>query len=296
MLLLAFLAACVPEEGVETGPSDPGETGDSGENVDEGPAPGELVDPSGGSCPDFTANKVEMVSAELDREALVYLPEGDPTDAPVLFVWHPLGGDARYMARALDLEDYAVETGSVVIVPEASGKFPFEWDFAGDGAEDLAFYDDLRSCVVTELDVDVRRVGVTGFSAGALWTTFLGIHRGDTLASLLAFSGGTQPMVAYETPAMTFPALLTEGGEGDTYGSGGASVSFHDATFAFAEQLTADGHLVTVCSHTRGHDLPPDADTILREWPAAHRYGQPSPFADGDLSALPDICTLYTAE
>jgi len=46
----------------------------------------------------------------------------------------------------------------------------------------------------------------------------------------------------------------------------------------------------------RGHDLPPDADVMLREWPLAHRYGEPSPFAEGDLSALPDICALYTGE
>jgi len=293
MIPLLTVLACLPIEPDETGA--PAVAG-SGDPAEAGPAPAELVEPSAGSCPDFGGDRVELVSGGLDREALVYLPGGETADAPVLFVWHPYGGDARYMARALGLEDYAAETGTVVIVPEASGKFPFEWDFSGDGAEDLALYDDLRSCVVTELGVDVRRVGVTGFSAGALWTTFLGIHRGDTLASLLAFSGGTGGMVRYSTPAMTFPALLTEGGEGDTFGSGGAMVSFHDATFAFAEELSVDGHLVTVCSHTRGHDLPPDADVILREWPLAHRYGEPSPFAEGDLSALPDICALYTGE
>jgi poly(3-hydroxybutyrate) depolymerase len=294
-MILFLLFACAPStDSLDSAAG--ADLEDTGGAADSGPTPADLVEPSAGSCPDFSKQKLVFVSGGLDREALVYLPDGEMADAPVLFVWHPLGGDARYMARVLDLEDYATENGAIVVIPEASGKFAFEWDFAGDGKEDLVLFDDLRSCVVSELGADVRRISTTGFSAGALWATYLGIHRGDTLASLLTFSGGTGSMVRYAPPAMGFPALLTEGGEGDVYGTGGASVSFHDATWQFAEELHADEHFVTVCSHTRGHDLPPDADIILREWPLAHRYGQPSPFAEAGIGALPDICAVYTGE
>ena len=291
-MLTLFLLACAPET------LDASDTRDSAAEEEESvPQPAPLTEPTDGACPDFgDGGRVKFTSMDLERTALVYFPVDPSEPPPILFVWHPLGGNAQYMNSTLSLKDYAEENETIVIAPDSSGKFPFEFDFVGGGEEDLALYDDLRSCAVSELGGDIARVHTMGFSAGALWASFLGIHRGDTLASIMPWSGGTGSVVDYATPAGPFAALLTYGGESDTFDAGMAVVHFDEATLEFAASLIADGHFVVTCNHGGGHDYPPQPDTFLREWPLPHRYGAASPFADGDFSVFPDICTVFTGE
>ena len=54
-----------------------------------------------------------------------------------------------------------------------------------------ALFDDLRSCVASELGGDLSHLTSFGFSGGALWNALLLMERSDTLASMVSASGGT---------------------------------------------------------------------------------------------------------
>jgi hypothetical protein len=110
----------------------------------------------------------------------------------------------------------------------------------------------------------------------------------------MTWSGGTGDVVKYETPAGDFPALLVYGGESDTYTAGSYTLHFDEATMAFAEQLYGDGHFVGLCNHEGGHNFPPDPQGMMTDWLLPHVYGEPSPYADSDLTEIEDFCSVYT--
>lgn len=254
-----------------------------------------LADVSAGGCPsDFAeGGTITMTSNDVERTVKVIVPESGAEGAPVVFVWHPLGGTARMMVQYLGLNTLADEQGVVFVVPDAVEGNLFEWDFWNGDDNDVTLYDDLRTCLSTEMGVDLSRVSTTGMSAGGLWSSWLGVHRGDTLSTVLAMSGGADPVWEYETPASQFPALLMYGGESDTWGGGGIEVDFREATLNYAAELYADGHFVVLCNHDGGHTIPPEGMDVSGAWLPVHRFGEPSPFADGDLSELPDYCAVY---
>lgn len=293
-MLTALLIACTPPPQTDSSTAD--ENTDSGGDVTlpEGMAP--LATVTDTTCPDLSSTgMITFTSLELERTAYVWFPEEKPANMPVVFIYHALGGTARQLNNYFDLKNWAQENNAIVVVPQSHSSNPFEWGFlnVADGAEDLALFDDLRTCLVNDLSADPARFSANGMSAGGLWTTFLSIHRGDTLAAVMPFSGGTGSVVSYETPAYAFPTLLAYGGETDTYNAGTAYVDFMDATLDFAESLAADGHFVVACNHNAGHTYPPTAMDLTRDWLVPHTFGEASPYANGDLSAFPEYCFVY---
>jgi poly(3-hydroxybutyrate) depolymerase len=250
---------------------------------------------SAGACPEDFADggTITLTSNGVERTVKIIVPESGTQDAPVVFVWHPLGGTARMMVQYLGLNTLADEHGVVFVVPDSVEGNLFEWDFWNGDDNDVTLYDDLRTCLSTEMGVDLARVSTTGMSAGGLWSSWLGVHRGDTLSTVLAMSGGADPVWEYETPASRFPALLMYGGEIDTWGGGGIEVDFAEATLNYAAELHADGHFVVLCDHGGGHTIPPEGMDVSAAWLPIHAYGEASPYADGDLSGLPDYCAVY---
>lgn len=234
------------------------------------------------SCPDLSASTWATFSS--GRTARVYVPSGGAESPPLLFLWHYLGGTSDDMAWLFDAQGMADQHGAVVIAPDASADNIFEWDFWNGETDDLNFYDELRACAAQELEVDLRRVYASGVSAGALWTTQLSLDRGDTLAAVLPFSGGT--FFGYNSPTYAFPALLMWGGDSDTYGLSGVwKVDFQELTQEYSEGLQEDGHFVVHCNHEMGHTVPGDGPAILEDWLFPHTFGYPSPFQGSDPSS-----------
>jgi poly(3-hydroxybutyrate) depolymerase len=247
------------------------------EPTPEPPAP--LVEPSAGHCPDFDeAGEVEFVSDGVDRRALVYWPEGGSEDAPVVFFWHALGTTPEYWWTNFDL-DALVEAGFIVVLPASSGQEVFEWDWNAGGI-DATLYDDLRTCVVRELGADPRRITVAGFSAGAIWTSWLTMHRADTVATSFVMSGGLAPGLTWEDPARSLPVFLMSGGPTDTYGP----MSFESTMDAFQDELRGVGSFAVRCKHNYGHTPGPGALDMLERWAWRHSYPEPSPWESGDQS------------
>lgn len=271
--LLVLLAACGEE--------------DATENLLQPAVPGQ---PSG-TCPNLSENGLHSFESNgLERRVQVFLPSEMGPGKPVIFVWHPLGDSGNGLSRYLGMEDMADDEDTIVIVPRSGGNI-MEWGFLNGGEDDLALFDDVLACLHQEHEVDLRRVYATGFSAGGLWTTFLSIHRSDSLAASLIFSGGTEPIIDYDELDYKLPVLQAWGGPTDTWGIEGLfNVEFEATTLAFEEELVDDGHTVVSCDHGLAHSLPDEARDMVRTWLFSHTYGEPSPFAEGELEGFPAFC------
>ncbi len=266
---------------------------------EEDPTPEEVVpDPpagltelSDGECPDLSEPGTSTFSsAGLQREVTVLFPD-EPEGLPVVFFWHALGTPAAQWIGWMDLNGLAED--AIVVVPSSRDSEPFEWDWVDGESADGPLYDDLRTCVIDELGGDIDRVMAAGFSAGAVWTTWLAMHRGDTLATIFAMSGGTVVNLPYVTPAQDLPAFLMSGGETDVWPNQQFPVAdFETATQEFSESLIADGHFVVQCRHDGGHTTGPGSRDMMEDWLFAHAYDIPSPWATGEESAddFEDYC------
>lgn len=274
-----------------------GNGGDSDTDVPAVPQPRALAELSSGACPDLSMAGVQhFTSNGKDREVRVYFPDATTENLPVVFAWHWLGGNAQQMTQALHLDSYASTHDVIIVVPQALSTNPFEWNFVAgesEAADDLALFDDMRTCLSRDRNVDLRRIYSTGMSAGGLWTTFLSIHRGDALASVMVMSGGTDPIVQYAPPAgEKFPALLMWGGDSDVLTGGGFDLDFQAMTLAFSSELRADDHFVVHCNHGMGHTIPPDGMDVAEAWLFPHVYGEPSPWIGKDPTELAPYCSL----
>ena len=241
---------------------------------------GDVVAPPNDPCADPSTCLYEgdnaFTSNGQSRDVQVRLP-ADPVGAPVVFVWHFLGGSPNEMLDWMGT-DRLTAHGYIVIAP-ASRQLPnTEWLLLGSPEDnpDVALFDELLSRVTAQYGVDRGHVYATGFSAGGLFTTYLTMNRAEVLAATAPFSGGA-PESSYTAPSTELPVMITWGGPGDSYGG----FSFADASQAFAEALFADGHEVIECEHSSGHWLPSNAQ--------AHVVS----FFD-DASVVPAGCTLVT--
>lgn len=289
LLLSLFLLATACTE-PEPDPQDEEPTPEAEPDPDP-PAP--LAELSEGECPDLSAPGTStFLSAGLQREVTVLFPD-EPEGLPVIFFWHALGTTAAQWIAWFDLEEFAED--AIVVVPSSRETEPFEWDWVAGEEADGPLYDDLRTCVVQELGGDIDRVIATGFSAGAVWTTWLAMHRGDTLATIFAMSGGTVVNLPYEPPAQSMPVFVMSGGETDVWPNQQFPVAdFETATQEFSESLIAAGHFVVQCRHDGGHQPGPGAQGMMEDWVFGHRYDVESPWADGTESVddFEDYCFL----
>lgn len=285
--MLSLILACVG-----------GDTAPTGDDTDTTVTEPEHLAPEpaayDGACPDISGTSFTIESAGQSRDLLIRLPD-DPVGAPVLFIWHPLGGTASYAIQAFGMDDLA-DQGWVIIAPETAkgnNKPAFEWGFLGTdemATADLAVYDDTLACLYEQHDIDLDRVYTSGFSAGGLWASYLAVHRSESLAAVAPYSGGAGELVDYATPEHTLPTMLVWGGTGDTW----QGISFNDANVAMSSALQDDGHFVIECNHGSGHTAAPSWTDWTAEFFLDHPYGtDPSPYLDGGLpGSFPAWCEI----
>jgi hypothetical protein len=261
------------------------------------PQPAPLVEPSG-ACPDLsTPGEKTIMSGGQERSFQILTPKEVKPGMPLLFVWHGLGPEtpdpAQIFIDGFDLEALARAKDAIIIVPRA---LPFDlagfavllWGILDNEQPDLTLFDDLRTCTSRALDVDLGRVYSWGFSGGGLWSSFLMMHRADSLAAAAAASGGSDITVLaadymqFKTPASDLPMLLAAGGDEDRWPSPLLTIiDFEAATDALQSGMRAAGKPVVRCTHDTGHNVPSDLWTQTKQWLFNHRFGEPSPYVDG---------------
>jgi poly(3-hydroxybutyrate) depolymerase len=278
LFLLVLTAGCVTDETVPGGD----DTDDTGVAVQPMPFPGAPLAAISGTCPDVSGSGVSSVDSGADTyDVMVKIPASGGEGKPVLFFWHGLGGSAQLFDLWLDFQTFADDHDMIVVVPDSLDPNLNTWTL--EEGRDMVLFDDLRSCLAQDLDIDLNRVYATGFSFGGLFTTALTMDRADSLAATLPMSGGTSNLwFPYRSPAQGLPVLVMWGGSSDTFGSGFSEVRFEEMSLDFSANLQDDGHLVHHCDHGLGHDVPSEWDDIVGSWFGSHTYGSEGPVDDAD--------------
>lgn len=290
-MIQLLLLACLSE------PASSDSVGGGEDTADSASMPPLPPDYSGGTCPDFSGDEVSFESLGVERKVLMLWPE-EPQGAPVVFAWHWLDANTPAQDKAEQAITYMElsklqDQGYIVVVPTSHEDQPLEWGYfqEADDSMDLALFDDTLSCLNAQYEIDRRRVYSTGFSAGALFTTRLGMKRAQYLAAIAPLSGGTEPFQPYLTPERQIPVMATWGGPQDLF----LTLSFEEATEELREKLTEDGHFVALCEHAGGHTLPSVRLDHVRYFFGTHSYGEPSPWAEGLPDDLWGSCFLPEA-
>ncbi len=303
-----FLACAAPD--TESASSVNDTAHDSGE-VEEGPQPAPLAALSSGECPSLEASGTSsFLSSGVERSVTVIVPSTPAADMPLYFFFHGLDDPSATdhpgasWSSQLDVQSLADDTGTVWVFADSpiQNMYGYEfylWNLETTGNLDLVLYDDLRSCVAENLDVDLSRASAMGFSGGALFTTLLLAHRADTLATVVQLSGGadlTVPtfdelLALYAEPATDLPVLLTTGGEADVWPNESLKiVDFYAASDTLQGYLLDDGHYVVRCNDEKGHSVNRADWDLGVSWLLAHSFGGASPFASAGLGDDADWC------
>jgi predicted esterase len=315
LLALACGSSTEGDTSAKSGADDTGSSDTAGDSSSGSGVAG-LAALSSDDCPDLsTSGTTSFVSSGRDRTVTAVVPSTVEENMPIVFFFHGLldastSSPSAMMASGLSLQSYADQLGLIFVLPESDlmsvGGFSFYmWTVDTTDGEDIILYDDLRTCASDQLGIDLDRVSAMGFSGGGLFTTVVARDRGDTLASIVELSGGSDVTIPtftglfaeYDTPAYAMPALLMAGGANDVWPGGGVTlVDFSAATDKLQGQLNDDGHFVVRCEHTQGHYVPPSAVTDSWAWIEAHRFGEPSPFIASGIDVLTTGCDLVTGD
>ena len=241
-------------------------------------------------CPELVRGDNEFTSADLRRRVVVYFPEaGIEPGMPVQYLFHGRHQRAENMVERGDLQRIAEEQGIITVAPDSADRDGTAWVDTLD-SRDLALFDDVTRCLIEGYEADPDQIHVAGFSAGALFTTWLILTRSEQLASAITFSGGVDDaLFPYETPASPIPVLVVWGGENDTAQAGPTTVYFADLSRRLAGLLRDDGHVVGTCDHGNGHRVPGATPLLLETWSLSHTRAEPSPFP-ALASELPEYC------
>ncbi len=311
VVLFLMLTGCTPTTDDSAAPGDTSDTG----TEDTTPRAADLAELSSGECPDLSAtNTSTFLSSGDERTVTVVIPSAPSEAMPVVFFFHGLLDTTveptSYHADALQLQNEADESGTVFVLPQSRTMTEFGftfymWQVMDEDELDLVLYDDLRSCVAQELATDMNRLSAMGFSGGALFTTVIARERGDTLATIIEMSGGSDvefslasedPIAVYGTPANTMPALLFSGGDEDGWPQGFIMVDFQAATDNLEANLAADGHYAWRCRHDYGHTITTPEFNLAKAWALAHTFGLPSPYEGGTIADYSSWCAEVTTE
>jgi hypothetical protein len=317
-MLVSFLLltlACSTKGGGDTsalGIDDTGDRDGDGDGPGDDSETGQLAGLSDGECPDLTKSGTEVFSSSgSDRTVTTVIPSNFSPGMPLVFFFHGLldasmSSPSEYHVDILGLQTYADEMGVVIVLPESAimsvmGFSFYMWTVDVVDGEDIILYDDLRTCAVQQLEIDLDRIHAVGFSGGALFTTVVARDRGDTLASIVEMSGGSDLVLPtftdlfseYDTPAYAMPALLMTGGENDVWPNASFTlVDFVAATDNLQSQLVDDSHFVVRCDHGGGHTVTNDTLNVAWGWVEAHVFGEPSPFIDAGIEDFGSWCAV----
>ena len=241
-----------------------------------------------GECPTLEEGEHNFATALADRRVRIDLPD-DPVGAPVVFVWHWLGGTADQIMEYIEFEDLPADEGAIVIAPHSSGS-QFEWAFLSPPEDnlDLQLFEDLLGCAQQTWGVDMDRIYSTGMSAGGLWTSYLLLHEANWLAAAAPLSGGANA-ASYVQPVRRLPVLLTWGGEDDF----AVGYDFNAANITLSGLLQDDDHWVGECIHDDGHVPPDGAKDYVWQFFADHPMTiEDEPYADDVPSSFPSFCAV----
>ncbi len=277
-----------------------------GGGLEEQPPP--LSPYSGGQCPTLSEGDMVFTSGGESRSVRIFLPP-EPEGAGVLYMWHGMGDTVSNFSGAMQAQYVAESYGWIVVVPAVmpSDSFlPALWGFpsllGGVPDADLALFDDLAACLDQTWQIDHNRIYTMGFSGGALWSTYLLLHRSEILAGAMILSGGVSPAemdptatFLYESPLRDVPVFLAHGGATDIYDAVVLKIEFDTMTESLADELVADGHFTIICRHGSGHYFTQGVAISGFQFLSAHSWKNTTSFwqENGLPGSFDSTCSIH---
>jgi phospholipase/carboxylesterase len=205
----------------------------------------------------FDAGREERLGVGVERDGLLYVPDGAEPGAPVLIFLHGATGTGRRHLRAVLAA--ADRYGVVLVAPDS--RHPHSWDLIAERhfGPDVAFLDQVLEALVgpLDLDVDTSRLAVGGVSDGASYALALGLSNGDIFSTVLAFSPGFLVV----PDAIGRPRVFVSHGTAD------AILPIDACSRSFVPVLRQAGYEVEYHEFDGGHTVPPPvSDAGLRWW------------------------------
>ena len=205
----------------------------------------------------FDAGREEPLGLGVERDGLLYVPDGAEPGAPVLIFLHGATGTGRRHLRAVLAA--ADRYGVVLVAPDS--RHPTTWDLIAERrfGPDVAFLDQVLDALVGPLDVDVdtSRLAVGGVSDGASYALALGLSNGDIFPTVLAFSPGFLVV----PDAIGRPRVFVSHGTADPI------LPIDACSRSFVPVLRRAGYEVEYQEFDGGHTVPPPvSDAGVRWW------------------------------
>lgn len=188
----------------------------------------------------FGGPQIETLDVDgVKREAEVFAPAKKSKHPPIVFAWHPHGGNMNEAANLFKIQQYWPE--AVVVYPQGlktkspvdpQGKH-FGWQrVEGDyNDRDLKFFDKLYAKLDQQFSFDHKRTYSMGFSNGAFFTYLLWHARYDKLAAAeMAAASIDDP----NKPLKPLPVFVIAGTQDHT-------VQFVDQRKAISYDRSTDG-------------------------------------------------------
>jgi phospholipase/carboxylesterase len=209
------------------------------------------------SQPGFDGGREEPLGLAVERDGLLYVPDGAEPGAPVLVFLHGATGTGRRHLRAVLAA--ADRYGVVLVAPDS--RHSGTWDLIAERrfGPDVAFLDQVLDALVGKLDVDVdtSRLAIGGVSDGASYALALGLSNGDVFSTVLAFSPGF----------LVVPGAIGRPRVFVSHGTADAILPIDACSRSFVPVLRQAGYDVEYHEFDGGHTVPPPvSDAGLRWW------------------------------
>lgn len=173
-------------------------------------------------------SKESFVFGGIERTYLLHVPPSynGRTSVPLVIVLHGSGQSSTTAATFIKIEKSDKE-GFIAVYPQGTslsggpdwniGQFP---DYYPNGPDDVGFINEIINRLEQKYKIDPKRIYITGFSAGAHMTNFLGAELSDRIAAIAPVAGSvgsSKDNKLYYIPEPSQPlSVITICGTGDS--------------------------------------------------------------------------------
>ena len=144
------------------------------------------------------------------RKAIIYEPTVKSDKVPVVFVFHGHGGNANFVSRRIDIQNYYKDALVIFMQGLPGRKVPGidpngtmnGWQIFTDdlGGRDIKFFDDVLADIHKAYKIDDSRIYLIGHSNGARFVNVLWKTKGEKITAICSASAQGGEMISNAVP------------------------------------------------------------------------------------------------
>jgi len=146
----------------------------------------------------------------VERKAIIYEPATKTEKTPVIFVFHGHGGNANFVSRRIDIQNYYKDALVIFMQGLPGRKVPGidpngimnGWQIFTDDLEgrDIKFFDVVFADIHKDYKIDDNRIYLIGHSNGARFVNVLWKTRGEKITAICSASAQGGEMISGAVP------------------------------------------------------------------------------------------------